>query len=299
MDTTFKKAIPAILLAVCGCAPTVLMERPAELPAECQGRQFYHTPQAYIYASSPAAAGEIDRLIISVASQFPVENGTQIPKGLVIVTDVGDKAPFDLDTILAFALREAQKGTGTQPASQPATQAAKALTDGRKELEKKGVDLSAIIDTAAFPITPELAAPRLAVEAESLRKIPWMLSMPTYGRVGQGCRGLFRQLLSSKEISVGQKLLIAPLLVTIEPRMVEMAAVQRETVVFKALAETQPNWSPEQRQAAAKAFSEARLRPLQLGLKNAVRQATRPAVAATQPSTASAPTSSTATEPAS
>jgi len=275
----------------------MLMERPADLPAECQGRQFYHTPQAYIYASSPAAAGEIDRLILSVASQFPVGNGAQIPKGLVIVTDVGDQPPFDLDTILTLALRDAQKSTATQPSSQPATQAARALTEGRKELEKKGVDLASLVDTAAFPMTPELAAPRLSVAEATLRKMPWMLSMPTYGRVGHGCHILLQQMLNSKDISVGQKLLIAPLLVTIEPRMVDTAAVQRETVVFKVLAEMQPTWSPEQRKAAAKAFSEARLRPLQLGLKNAVRQATRPAAGATRPATTPASASRAETEP--
>jgi hypothetical protein len=267
------------------------MERPADLPAECQGRRFYHTSQAYIYASSPGAAGEIDRLVLSVASQFPAEKEGPVPKGLIIVTDVGDKPPFDLDTILNLALQETRKKAGTQPA----TQAAQALTEGRQELKKKGIDLASLIDMAAFPITPELAAPRLAVEEASLRKIPWMLSMPTYGRVGQGCRILLQQLLTSKDVSIGQKLLLAPLLVAIEPKMVEMAAVQRETVVFKALAETQSTWSPEQRREAAKAFEEARVRPFQLGLKTAVQQATRPA-AATRPATAPAPDSNAATE---
>jgi hypothetical protein len=295
MDTTFKTAISTILLSICGCAPAVLMERPADLPAECQGRQFYHTPQAYIYASSPAAAGEIDRLILSVASQFPAENAAPAQKGLVIVTDVGDDPPFDLDTILTLAMQDAQKGTEIQPA----TQAAKALTEGRKELEKKGINMSSLVDTAAFPITAELAAPRLAVEEATLRKMPWMLSMPTYGRVSRGCSALLRQMMSSPEISVGQKLLIAPMLVTLEPKMAEMAAVQRETVVFKVLADMRSDWSSEQRKAAAKAFSEARLRPFQLGLKNAVRQATRPAAGATQPSTAPAPTSDPASGPAS
>jgi hypothetical protein len=294
MYTIFKRAIGGFLLAICGCAPAVLMEKPANLPAECIGRRFYHTPQAYIYASSPAAAGEIDRLVLSVASQFPVEKGTQIPKGLIIVTDVGDDSAFDLDTVLAIAMRDAQKA-GT---SQPATQAARTLTEGRKELAKQGMDLSTLVDTAAFPITPELTAPRLTVEEATLRSIPWMLSMPTHGRVSQGCHALLAQVLKSKEIGVGQKLLIAPMLVTIEPRMVEMAAVQRETVLFKALAETQSNWSPEQRKAAAKAFEEARVRPFQLGLKTAVQQATRPAATATQPSPTSSPASYPASEPA-
>jgi hypothetical protein len=295
MHITIRATLSSVLIAVCGCAPAVLMERPSDLPAECQGRRFYHTPQAYIYASSPAAAGEIDRLVLSVASQFPAETGTAVQKGLIIVTDVGDKAPFDLDTILTLALKDAQKGAGTQPA----TQAARALDEGRKELAKKGIDLAALIYTAAFPITPELAAPRLAVEAERLRTIPWMLSMPTYGRVGRGCSAMFRQMLNSPEISVAQKLLLAPIMVTLEPRMVEMVAVQRETVVFKALAETQSTWSPEQRKAAAKAFEEARMRPLQLGLKNAVRQATRPASTTAAPSAPPAPASCPATRAAS
>lgn len=259
------------------------MEKPADLPAECQGRRFYHTPQAYIYASSPAAAGEIDRLILSVASQLPASRGTPAPKGLIIVTDVGDNSPFDVDTLLELALRDSQRNQATQPATQPgtqpATQAARTFKEGRKELEKQGIDLASIVDTAAFPITPELAGPRLAVEQETLQRIPWMLSMPTYGRVGQGCRALLQQLLRSKEISVAKKVLIAPMLVTLQPRMTEMAAVQREMVVFKVLAEMQSDWSPEQRKAAAKAFEDARLRPFQLGLKDAVRQATRPAAA--------------------
>lgn len=86
-----------------------------------------------------------------------------------------------------------------------------------------------------------------------------------------------------------QRVLAAPLLLAMQPMMMDLAAADREVVLFEAMAETRPDWSPAQRKEATKAFKDARLRPFQLGMKAAVGQAAARAAAESQPATQSAP----------
>ena len=48
----------AVLLSAMGCGPAVRLENPASWPALWQGRQFYNTPNAFVYATSDSAADE-------------------------------------------------------------------------------------------------------------------------------------------------------------------------------------------------------------------------------------------------
>lgn len=93
-----------------GCGPRVSLPPPAGWPAEWHGRHLYNTPDAFIYASNPAAAGDVDRVVQEVTDGFVAEGG-QPTKGLIVVTDVNDDAIFatagDARRLAAAAVRPA------------------------------------------------------------------------------------------------------------------------------------------------------------------------------------------------
>ena len=51
----------ASIVMTCGCGPKVLVPVSESWPLEIQGYKLYPTPQAYMYATTAATAGEIDR----------------------------------------------------------------------------------------------------------------------------------------------------------------------------------------------------------------------------------------------
>lgn len=112
----FSASIPGLhlsafaLLALCaGCGPGKLLERPADMPAELNGRQLWHTERAYIYAKSEATAGETHRWIGEVARHIQRTYDRELGKGLVIVVDE-QESPFvdSLDELIRLQAQTAR-----------------------------------------------------------------------------------------------------------------------------------------------------------------------------------------------
>ncbi|MHC4272804.1 MAG: hypothetical protein ACYSUR_03940, partial [Planctomycetota bacterium] len=87
-------------MAACG-GPQTRLDPPAGWPLQWAERSLYHTPNAYIYASSDGAAGEADRFVGGQARSFRRQHDRDPAKGLVVVTDKGD-SPYTED-LLALA----------------------------------------------------------------------------------------------------------------------------------------------------------------------------------------------------
>lgn len=87
---------PSLILSLAICAgcgpkpPSVLLETPAELPADLGDKKLFHTPQAYIYTRDELAAGEMDRMVADVASYVKRKHGRELGKGLVLIMDPKD-----------------------------------------------------------------------------------------------------------------------------------------------------------------------------------------------------------------
>lgn len=86
-------AIIALIAFAEGCGPGKLLDAPAELPTELNGRRLWHTPRAYIYAAEEAIAGETDRWIAELGAHVRRTYKAELGKGLVVVIDK-DEPPF-------------------------------------------------------------------------------------------------------------------------------------------------------------------------------------------------------------
>src|SRR5438552_1167714 len=80
-----------LLCGSIGCGPRVMLAPPTTWPEKWAARHVYATPHAVIYASSAAAAGEADRFVADTARLFAEQTGGLASRGLVLVTDAGDK----------------------------------------------------------------------------------------------------------------------------------------------------------------------------------------------------------------
>lgn len=133
----------ASLIIATRCAPGVVLDPPAEWPVEWRGRSLYHTPRSLIYATSPAAAGEVDRLVNRIADehQLPASGDSTDAKGLIIVADRNDVPVCeDLQQRLAMFVAGQDQLAGTK---QPETHRAAAI---RERLTGDGAALAPILD---------------------------------------------------------------------------------------------------------------------------------------------------------
>jgi hypothetical protein len=90
---TAPQAISCLLLvaALCGCGPARLLPPPAGWPREIEGRALYVTPRAFIYATTPAAAGWMDRYLDDRIPHIEKRFGASLGRGIVITVSPGDK----------------------------------------------------------------------------------------------------------------------------------------------------------------------------------------------------------------
>lgn len=90
---TRRGAVLALLVVVmlAGCAPAGLQRIPPDWPHDVEGRALYVTPRAFIYATSPAAAGWMDRYLNQRVPQIEKRFGVSLGRGVVIVVSPGDR----------------------------------------------------------------------------------------------------------------------------------------------------------------------------------------------------------------
>ena len=81
-----------VMAMTSGCGPKVLVPASESWPREIQGYELYPTPQAYIYATTAATAGEIDRWLEGELPRIEDRWEIQMPPGVVFAIGADDPA---------------------------------------------------------------------------------------------------------------------------------------------------------------------------------------------------------------
>ncbi len=284
MRLPLRLTLLAAALCVFGCAPRVLQQPPAAWPETWRGRHLFHTPRAYIYAGSPALAGQADRIAEEVARDFEKATARPASKGLLVVSDIKDEPVFtDFKAFFFAALRassrqpKVQGPTGsqpaqTQPSTAPSTQPAAAdagMTDAQLEAiwqsfsetkKKTGFDPMEMILIAPLPLAKEQFAPLLSLPTEVADQAGWAVLLPSDAMLRQGVHKMMAAMLKNGEIGLAARIAMAPLVLALEPKMVDMIALTRKVALFEQMARQQTDWTPEQVAKLSKAYSDGQLK---------------------------------------
>ncbi|MHC4441753.1 MAG: hypothetical protein ACYTF1_10720 [Planctomycetota bacterium] len=249
-----------------GCAPAELLEAPVQWPAEWRGRRLYHTPHAYIYAASDAAAGEADRLMISVAGDFKEASGRDTSKGLLIVTDVKDEPVIsDFKDLLKFA-KQNNSGNrdGKSLTKEQLEKAEKKLDKMQQDMDakmkEKGLDFNLLLSMAPLKfdksqLSSFLQFPECVAEAAG-----WAVVVPTRAAIRKSTKSMMGAMLKSKELGIIQKMAVLPMLAMMEPIMADMLALECNMVVFEQLALQQPDWDKQAADKITKAYKNGKIK---------------------------------------
>lgn len=247
-----------ILITVSGCAPAVLKERPAAWPESWKGRRLFHTPRAYIYASSPEQAGQMDRIANEVTRDFERETHRTASKGLLLVTDLKDApACADLEALLAAQKRsELTREKGRPPTDEELQKSREGLGDMK---EKTGLELADAVGMIAISVNATELEQLLGFPSEVAREARWGAIFPTDALIAAKCSKVMSAAMEKSKMGPVARLAMAPLMLSIQPRIVEMMGVTRQAVLFEQMARQQADWSEQQVAKFAEAYSEGKL----------------------------------------
>ncbi len=173
-------ALPAaaLLTNLAGCGPAELLARPECWPEKWADRSLYHTQNAYIYASSAAAAGEADRLVSRCAKVFQDQHERRPAKGLVVVTDGNDGLfTADVESLLTIAAEGTVKPGTDEPQAQTIVKAN--LAHFRQLTWSLGVDVSLVHRVAALPLSRAGIGRLVGLNGEQTEELGWAIAIPT------------------------------------------------------------------------------------------------------------------------
>lgn len=168
-----------------GCGPMVVLDAPEHFPEKWLGRKLYHTPNAYIYASNPLAAGEADREVARVGKFLREKAGGTPGKGLVIVTDCWDEV---IDSDLAFLSDHASRRQDRieDKVEFSPTDLRALMQRKQRELAKEGVDFLKSFKQYPLRLDTETLASRFGFAPEALEEVDWAAAISTGAAIRQG-----------------------------------------------------------------------------------------------------------------
>lgn len=246
--------IGAVLALLGACAPARRVADPVGWPKNWDDWSLWATPNAYIYATHGAAAGEIDRLVARARDAYSAELGQPTPPVLIVVRDADQPLPGD-DTraLLRCTLRmEIERIPGTTAESE--TPGSPSQDDGAQEggapeqaLDKKTEEAMTALWVGALATGSSLKVLAgtipLTCDARMLREIYrapdgpgeqacGAVILPTRACLRKHVQLTMRGALKMYGIGPVAQVLFAPVLAMAETKMVDQLDRLRDAALF-------------------------------------------------------------------
>lgn len=256
-----------------GCAPRVVLDSPPEWPQRWSDRDLYHTPGAYIYAGSLAAAGEADRLVAAVARDFERDAGRPADKGVVFVNGPSDTL-FVADWKALLSLQESE-ARPADPYSAPETPAQR-WERVTREAQQAGLSMDLLLMMTPVGLDRQQLRELVPLPAQASPEAGWGAILPTRALLRTAFRRQLQAAYEREKIGPAMQLALAPLVALMEPALVDALAAVREVAVYAAMATGCESWSAEQRTSYVTAYKERKVRAAMGALRSAAQGSQRP-----------------------
>jgi hypothetical protein len=210
------------------CGPEMRLDPPQDWPQQWAQRSLYHTPNAYIYASGDAAAGEADRIVGRRAERFRQQYGRAPTKGLVIVTDKGDDALTpDLGSLVTIVAGD-EIGFEVEGLSEDATERELLLIE--KVASSVGVDVRLVSFVAALPLGRQEMSNLIEIPADGTEAFGWAAAVPTRSASRHAVRKQAGKLVK-QHLGFFGSIVVAPLMpLAVDRAVKELVANWEETI---------------------------------------------------------------------
>jgi hypothetical protein len=233
----------ALQFALVGCGPThgppkVVLATPNDMPAQWEGRQLVNTPNACIYAHSPAAAGEADRWVGQVREYIKRNHHRELEKGIVIVMEPTDR-PLARNLDEEYAMENDPALLITKPRH------IKTPDEIRKRMEQEGIPEEPTAAATPLPLT----SARLQSMGLPVGDAVWAMSGPSHQLASQSGIEVMTSALRKKNPNLTQQKAHDAV-----SRMPDLAAkpfeMTRAQPIFIFWVQRQKDWSDDQRRQA-------------------------------------------------
>jgi hypothetical protein len=223
------------------CGPQVRLDPPAGWPLQWAERSLYHTPNAYIYASSDAAAGEADRFVGGQARVFRRQHDREPAKGLVVITDKGD-TPYitDLASLARIVAGDAVDQI-PEGSLEEIVESKQAMIEG--VASSLGISTDSVYAVAALPLDREAVSGLIGIPAEEKEAFGWAAGVPTRNASRQVVRSAAKKY-AREYLGAVLRIVAAPLIPLAVDRAVKELVAQWEETIDEQMKGADPQLAP-------------------------------------------------------
>jgi hypothetical protein len=220
-----------------GCGPQTRLDPPAGWPLQWADRSLYHTPNAYVYASSDAAAGEVDRFVGAQAHVFRQQHGRDPAKGLVVATDKNDQ-PYTTD-LLSLA-----KIIAGDAVEQDGDESLEDFVESKQQMiegvvSELGFSVNVVCQVAALPLDREEMSGLIGIPADANDTFGWAAAVPTRRASRQAVHSAARKY-AKEYLGVVARIAVTPLIPFAVNMAVKELVQQWEETIGERMQEAEP-----------------------------------------------------------
>jgi hypothetical protein len=247
--------LAALLLCSFAClvqagyeAPPV--ESPAAWPQTFGERTLYQSDHAFVYAASKSAARQAKALLADVAAEVDQDGAAGTTAGLVLVVDVKEKLPFDVNDLLD-AMAKAQP----RDANEPPDKRAKDLADAKGKLQELGLNMETVLCMMPIPIKPAALREIAGELPKDLdRQITWCLVVPTSKCTKAAFKKMIAVVMKKEKLGLAKRTAVAAMMPIIERKIVSQLKKVQQAMLFELLLEPRQDLSPDQKKQKLAAY---------------------------------------------
>jgi len=218
----FAACLAAVMLCLSGTAVSPGLAKSQNLvqgpwPAQLGERKLYASEHGFVYAGSESSAEKMGKVIRTTVRDLKKQGVETRTRGLVIVIDTEEDAPFKVEKLLTMLARRGAERGGQQESEK----ALKSVADGRKKLEELGMNMDFLLAIAPMPIEPNMLPELMDGFPDDVdRQIDWCMVIPTERSIRASMKKLLDAGMRQKKMGLVKRVAVLPLMVLVEHKVV-------------------------------------------------------------------------------
>jgi hypothetical protein len=221
-------------------------------PEQLGQRKLYRSDYGFVYARDKSAARQAQKTLADVVKDVGRDGATRQTAGLVLVVDVKEKFPFDVDGLLQV-MSKAQAGEPNGKSDD----AAKSIAEGKEEVAKLGLNMETVLSIMPIPIKPVALREITRELPEDVdRQIAWCAIVPTGRCAKAGFKKIIDAGIKKAKPSLAERAALAVMMPLVERKVVSQTKKAQQALFYELLLEARSDLSAEQRKLKVEAYKK-------------------------------------------
>ena len=221
-------------------------------PEQFGPRKLYPSDYGLVYAKDKSAAKQAQKTLADVVKDAERDGAAGPIAGLVLVMDVKEKFPFEIDALLQAASK-----VQTQDVNDQSKDVLESLAKSKEEMGQHGLDVETVLSIMPIPIKPVVLREIVREFPKDVdRKIDWCVVVPTSRCTKAGFKKIINAAMKEQKPGLAERAAMAAMMPLIERKVASEMKKTQQALLYELLLEVRKDLSAEQKARKVDAYKQ-------------------------------------------